>query len=790
MLGAAGDKIIIGYDLGNVFSQISYSYLSQDSEVETLSCVAGEEHYNIPTVLCKRQGTGQWFFGREALRFSQEYPGEAILVESLVDLAVAGEQVLIDGESYEPVALLTLFMKRSLGLLSLVSAPERIVAMMITCRKLDGILIQVLNQTVLGLGLGYTRVYYQSYAESFYDYMLYQSRDLWACQTVLFDYREDGIYSMRMECNKRTTPIVAYVHQWVYPFCGESCLPDVSGLEGERLARLDRDLLEVVCQECEKGTVSSVYLIGESFAGEWMPQSLQYLCKGRRVFQGVNLYSKGAVYCLLDKHFGSKAGKEHVFLGGDKLKYNIGMKVLRQGEESYYALLDAGENWYESEYCCELYVRRASYIRLTITPLIAGGVAAVPLSLGELPQEQGTEELGYCELSRIRMRLYLEGERLLCVELEDLGFGEIRPATQITWRQRITCGDSRTEETGGAAPGNAGGPNRGNAQDRDYTQSNARDRDYAPDDDRGIAQDEAAVMVCVGDYAQEPYVLPKLGVRVYCMEELCYCLKENAFLLDCSVMNDGLLDFIGKDCQLPGLAQALQPLARRQESLSDFVGRIMTYVGLYGPETVRQVEETLKAGSGLSDYEKLKLQTDHLAEQKRYEEALKSYDRLLARIRENQEMEVPVLQALQADILHNKGVIHARQMLYGQAAEYFYQAWKTGGERQDYFADYLAARRMQLPERDYVSLVAECPEQYRASLELERSLEVTELAWRDTPEYKRLAQLRARRAGGELSEYCEETDRILQALKNDYRKWTGGKRISREVAEPAGAGKR
>lgn len=182
--------------------------------------MAGEEHYNIPTVLCKRQGTGQWLFGREALRFAQEYPEEAILVEGLVGLAVTGGQVLVDGEAYEPVALLTLFMKRSLGLLSLVSAPERIVAMMITCRKLDSLLIEVLNQTVTGLGLGYSRVYYQSYAESFYGYMLYQSRDLWAEQTVLFDYREDGIYSMRMECNRRTTPVVAYVHQWIYPFQG------------------------------------------------------------------------------------------------------------------------------------------------------------------------------------------------------------------------------------------------------------------------------------------------------------------------------------------------------------------------------------------------------------------------------------------------------------------------------------------------------------------------------------------------------------------------------------------
>lgn len=732
MLGT-GDKIIIGYDLGNVFSQISYAYLSQDSEVETLSCVAGQEYYNIPTMLCKRRGMAQWLFGREAWRFAQDNPEEAIVVDNLVELAVAGEQVLIDEESYEPVALLTLFVKRSLGLLSMVSAPERIVAMMITSRELDGRLIEVLNQTVTGLGLGYTRVYYQSYAESFYDYMLYQPRELWLYQTVLLDYRDDGIYSMRMECNKRTTPIVAYVHQRLYPFTGEPCLPDISSLDSDRIQQLDQELLQVVSQECEDRVVSSVYLIGESFAEEWMSQSLRYLCKGRRVFQGVNLYSKGAVYCLMDKHFGSKAGKEYVFLGGDKLKYNIGMNVLRQGEESYYALLDAGENWYESTYSCEFYVWSGQPVPLVITPLIAGGVTRLPLTLEELPQGgegAGREGYGICELARIRMNLHLEGERLLCVELEDLGFGEIRPATGRIWHQKIICGEGHQESI----------------------------------------LDGTGAMVCVGDYAEEPYVLPKLGLRIYCMEELCYCFKENAFLLDTSIMNDELLDFIRKDCQLPGLAQTLYPLVHQKGSLSGFVSQILAYVGLYDQETMRQVEDTLRAGSGLSDYEKQKLQADRLVEQKRYEEALKGYDCLLGQIRENQEMEVPALQELTAGILHNKGVVHARQMLYEQAAEMLYQAWKISGKREDYFSDYLAARRMQLPERDYVALVAEYPHWYQASLRVEQAVEFTDQAWRDTPEYKRLMYLRSRRAEGDISEYCEESDRILQALKNDYRR--------------------
>ena len=64
------ERVLVGFDLGNKYSQISYCV--EGSEVpETLSLVAGSESYNIPTVLCKRQGVNQWFFGREAYKFAE-----------------------------------------------------------------------------------------------------------------------------------------------------------------------------------------------------------------------------------------------------------------------------------------------------------------------------------------------------------------------------------------------------------------------------------------------------------------------------------------------------------------------------------------------------------------------------------------------------------------------------------------------------------------------------------------------------------------------------------------------
>ena len=64
-------------------------------------------------------------------------------------------------------------------------------------------------------------------------------------------------------------------------------------------------------------------------------------------------------------------------------------------------------------------------------------------------------------------------------------------------------------------------------------------------------------------------------MKVYCMEELCCCMKENAFLLDLSLLNDELPDWIEQECGLRELAKALHFMVHKQGSLSGFVTTIL-----------------------------------------------------------------------------------------------------------------------------------------------------------------------------------------------------------------------
>lgn len=277
--------------------------------------------------------------------------------------------------------------------------------------------------------------------------------------------------------------------------------------------------------------------------------------------------------------------------------------------------------------------------------------------------------------------------------------------------------------------------------------------------------------VCVGNYATTPYSVAGLDIPVYSMEELCYCIKENAFLLDVSLMSDALLEWIGSQCGLEELVKELYPLVHKQGSLSAFVTMIMEYTGFYATAVIRDVQQVLKQGAGLSNIEKRKSQIDYLVTKKKYVAALRGYDSLLAGWKEpgtqGQDEKMPAID-VKAAIIYNKGVAFTGMMLYGQAAEAFYEAYELD-KREDYYMAFLAAKRMELSEGEYISFAAGLTDYYSYPLLLEKKMEELQSDWTDTVEYKRVEQRRAWRGGREFQKYCDENDRITQALKDSYR---------------------
>ncbi|MBP3475311.1 MAG: hypothetical protein J6K48_03200 [Lachnospiraceae bacterium] len=420
-------SVLVGYDLGEQYSQISYCIYGQ-GDVEMVATVVGTRQYNIPTILCKRKGANQWYYGKDAVNHREEE--DMFPVEGLIALAKKGETVELDGETYDPVALLTLFIKRSMTLLSLIASIENIDGIMFTVDELDDRMVEVLAQAAANLNLKTSRIYFQSHTESFYFFVLHQPPELWNYQVIACEHNGMRLKTYRMECNKRTTPVVVLIEEQIYETL---VLPEESEEEtiredAYRLA--DERFLGILQKMCEGRIVSSAYLLGDGFRAGWDERSLQFLCRNRRVFRGNNLFSRGACYGLLEKLDPGEVGQKHVFLGKDKLKSNIGMNVLRQGRESYFALLDAGENWYEVQKECEFLLGNEKEIAFVITPLDGKNrvIKEIPL------KNAGVSGVSY---TRYRMEVSMCAPDTVQIKVTDLGFGEFFPASGQVWEERF-----------------------------------------------------------------------------------------------------------------------------------------------------------------------------------------------------------------------------------------------------------------------------------------------------------------------------------------------------------------
>lgn len=277
----------------------------------------------------------------------------------------------------------------------------------------------------------------------------------------------------------------------------------------------------------------------------------------------------------------------------------------------------------------------------------------------------------------------------------------------------------------------------------------------------------------IGEYATTPYYIAGLEIPVYCIEELCFCIRENAFLIDADLMNDELIEWIGNKCGLKELSRQLYPIVHRQGALSTLVTAILEYAGLFDTSTVRSIAALLKKNAGLSSIEKRKEKVDYLVSSKKYVAAIRGYDALLAKWDEpsGRAGELPA-PGVRAAILHNKGVALAEMMQYERAASCFLESYEVSG-RQEEYAAYLAAKRMGLSESEYISFASELADGYTGTLQLERTMERVRREWEEQADYQRLAMRKLMRSGSDKQKYYDENERLTQALKDHYRDCVG-----------------
>lgn len=232
------------------------------------------------------------------------------------------------------------------------------------------------------------------------------------------------------------------------------------------------------------------------------------------------------------------------------------------------------------------------------------------------------------------------------------------------------------------------------------------------------------VYLCLGKNAEMPYYFERARVHVWNIEELCYFVRENAWLLETAVLGKELISWVGEQCALPDLARMLAAVSQEKKPVAGFVKVLFRYTGYCTMEEAGQVEKILHLNESTSALERSKARGDYFLESKKFVLALREYEELLQELK---GMEPSFL----GKIYHNCGVAQAQLFRFERAAASFEQAWKlTKSEASA--RQFLAAKRLELGEQDYVAFLADHPDLYEASLQLEEQVQNCNDRWRQS----------------------------------------------------------
>ena len=399
--------VYLGIDIGDKSTIFSYLKNGQDEPV-TLSTVMGSEVYQIPTFLAKKRGVGQWFFGNDAIRQTQL--SLAVGVDGLLEKARNKEYVFLDTEEYPAEELLVIYLKKLL-LMPGRGSDTQLAKLVITVDTLDERMISLFTVAATRMGIASDQLLLIDHRESFYYYALSQDPQLYLHDVALYDYSQSQLKSCILKRNASTRPQIInlmYHNLGAINFDKDKSFDDMirKGFAGE--------------------VISSVYLIGDGFDGDWMKQSLKRLCQGRRVFMGKNLYSKGACYAGMVKD-GIKEWP-FVYIGDNDLKLNLSLKVIDRNEMNFLTLISAGDSWYDAHNECEVILDGAAEFECWIQSPDSRRAQVDSIELPGLPEREN-------RTTRLRISAKPVSDREIKLSVQDLGFGELVPSSGMTWEK-------------------------------------------------------------------------------------------------------------------------------------------------------------------------------------------------------------------------------------------------------------------------------------------------------------------------------------------------------------------
>ena len=208
-----------------------------------------------------------------------------------------------------------------------------------------------------------------------------------------------------------------------------------------------------------------------------------------------------------------------------------------------------------------------------------------------------------------------------------------------------------------------------------------------------------SIILCHKKKAKRPYEITRIHRKIYTIEELCYFLCNHLYLVDYTIMNKQLCDWLEEELELTELASNLRQHLDQCGSMQQFVVTILAYSSIYTTAELNHVQSVLDKLKNQKPVEKQKYKADNLLANGALKPAILIYQSII-----QGEIDETVDKKFYGRVYGCLGSAYGKMFLYEEAAKMYEAAFQIC-EEESMLKAYLYACYRYLPRNEYESLL-------------------------------------------------------------------------------------
>lgn len=274
-------------------------------------------------------------------------------------------------------------------------------------------------------------------------------------------------------------------------------------------------------------------------------------------------------------------------------------------------------------------------------------------------------------------------------------------------------------------------------------------------------------ILCKTKTAKKPFFIENISTNIYSIEELCYYLYNNLYLIDETLLNEKLCIWLRDELGLQGLSKKLTALIEQEATVGEMILPVFKEIYYLSHEQMRIFLAKLSQYEAQPERVRLKMKGDYLFGNEKFRNALNVYKKSL---------QVPSMDEtgsqFEGSVYYNMGCAHARLFEMSEARECLKMAYDmlhshkvlTGYLTAVYLADgeepmHKAAKELGVDDKTVEEVLTQIRETESSAMESESAL--------------RYKALKDKMENGDRKGYEDGMRACLKDLTDTYHKNTG-----------------